>query len=57
MTNGFVGFGGNAPLHFREFIDYLYKKYSGGIPTKPTKPDPSPISVHDFDESCHAPPP
>ena len=38
-------------------LNSLYKKYSGGIPTKPTKPDPSPISVHDFDESCHAPPP
>ena len=42
MTVGFGDFGGDTPLHFREFFDYLYKKYGGGIPTKPTKPHPSP---------------
>jgi hypothetical protein len=31
MTIGFVGFGGDAPLHFREFIDYLYKKNIVGV--------------------------
>ena len=51
MTKSFVGFGGHAPFHFKDFFYTYIEKYGGGIPTKPTKPPSWLTPVHDFEES------